>query len=188
MAAKGIRLIRIKPQTPWRRQNAAPMPADQSFVPPAKSFFVDAAILVALLLVGVGGYWFSPLLLPKSDVAATPDGGCDLHRQACGATLPDGGRIELSIEPRPIPTVQPLAVEVRIAGIAAKKAAVDFSGVGMNMGYNRPDLPPAGTGRFAGNASLPVCVTGTMSWQATVLLETESQRIAVPFRFDSKPH
>jgi len=157
-------------------------------VPPNKHFLTDAAILFALILIGVAGYWYSPLLLPKSDIVANPDPGCDLHHQSCGATLPGGGRIELAIAPRPIPMVQPLAVEVRVTGMAAKKAEVDFAGVGMNMGYNRPALPAAAPGRFAGSASLPVCITGTMSWQATVLLETDRQRISVPFRFDSKPH
>lgn len=157
-------------------------------MPQNKNFLIDAAIILGLILTGVAGYWFSPLLLPKSDISATPDPACDLHRQSCGATLPDGGRIELSIAPRPIPMVQPLAVEVRISGLEAKKAAIDFAGIGMNMGYNRPELPAAGPGRFAGSASLPVCITGTMAWQATLLLETDRQRISVPFRFDSKPH
>lgn len=155
---------------------------------PSKTLLIDAAIVLALLLTGFAGYWFSPLLLPKSDVTATPDPGCDLHRQACGATLPDGGRIELAIGPRPIPTMQPLAVDVRFADSKIRSAAVDFAGVDMNMGYNRPQLAAAGPGRFAGSASLPVCVTGAMAWRATVLLETDRQRIAIPFRFDSKPH
>ena len=153
-----------------------------------KNFLIDAAIILGLVLVGIAGYWFSPLLLPKSDIAAIIDPACDLHRQACGASLPGGGRIELSIAPRPIPMVQPLAIEVRVSGLDAKSAAIDFAGIGMNMGYNRPELPAAGPGRFAGSASLPVCITGTMAWQATLLLETDRQRISVPFRFDSKPH
>jgi hypothetical protein len=157
-------------------------------VPPNKNFLVDAAILLALILIGAAGYWYSPLLLPKSDVAANPDPGCDLHRQACGASLPGGGRVDLSITPRPIPMVRPLAVEVRVTGIEADKVEVDFAGVGMNMGYNRTTLAAAGPGRFAGGATLPVCVSGTMPWQATVLLEAGRRHISVPFRFDSKPH
>ena len=157
-------------------------------MPSNKNFLIDAAILFALILIGVAGYWYSPLLLPKSDLAGSPDPGCDLHRQACGANLPGGGRIELAITPRPIPVVQPLAIEVRVTGLAPRKAEVDFAGIGMNMGYNRPALSAVESGRFAGSASLPVCITGTMPWRATVLLETDRQRISVPFRFDSKPH
>ena len=160
------------------------MPANSS----RKSFLIDAAIILALLATAFLGYRYSPLLLPKSDASATPDPACDLHRQACGATLPDGGRVELAITPQPIPMVQPFTVEVRVAGSAAQTAAVDFAGVDMNMGYNRPQLAAAGPGRFSASASLPVCITGQMACQATVLLETERQRIAIPFRFDSKPH
>jgi hypothetical protein len=155
---------------------------------PNRNSLIDAAIIAALILIAAAGYWFSPLLLPKSDVAASPDAGCDLQRQACGAPLPGGGRVELSILPRPIPMVQPLHVEVGVTGAAVDKAAIDFAGVGMNMGYNRPELTAAGSGRFVGNASLPVCITGSMPWQATVLLESGRQRISIPFRFDSKPH
>jgi hypothetical protein len=152
-----------------------------------KNLLVDAAVLLALVAIGAAGYWYSPLLLPKSDVIGTADAGCDLHRQACGATLPDGGRLELSITPRPIPMVQPLGVEVRLSDIEAGRVEIDFLGIDMNMGYNRPQLTPAGAGRFVGSASLPVCITGSMAWQATVLLESGQRRISVPFRFNSAP-
>lgn len=153
-----------------------------------KNLLIDIGILLLLILIGIGGYWFSPLLLPKSDLVVTPSPGCDLHRQPCSATLPDGGRIELSISPRPIPMVAPLAVEVTLAGIEARKVEVDFAGIDMNMGYNRPELPRVAHGRHAGTASLPVCITGKMAWSATVLVETDRLRISVPFRFDSEPH
>lgn len=153
-----------------------------------RNLLVDAAIIAALLAIGVAGYWFSPLLLPVADVVGTADAGCDLHRQPCGAALADGGRLELSITPRPIPMVQPLAIAVQVTGIEARKVEIDFAGIAMNMGYNRPVLAPAGAGRFTGTASLPVCITGSMAWQATVLVEAGRQRISVPFRFESTPH
>ena len=152
---------------------------------PKNHFRADLAMILALIAIGAAGYWFSPQLLPKGDVAATPDPACDLHRQACSATLPGGGRVELAIGPRPIPTMQPLQVDIRVDGLSANKAEIDFAGVGMNMGYNRPQLPQLAPGRFGGNASLPVCVTGAMRWRATVLLETERQRIAIPFLFET---
>lgn len=153
-----------------------------------KSLIIDAAIVVALLLVGAGGYHFSPLLLPKSDVTATPDAGCDLQTRACGAALPGGGRIELSLAPRPIPNVQPLAVEVSVSGIEAHKVMLDLAGARMNMGVNRAELVETTPGRFTGTASLPVCVTGAMAWVATVVLESGRQRISAPFQFTSSPH
>ena len=59
-----------------------------------------------------------------------------------------------------------------------------IAGATMNMGYNRSELAPAGNGRYAGETSLPVCVAGTMAWIATVVVETDRQRIAVAYRFE----
>ena len=152
------------------------------------SLLIDVGVLAVLIVIGAGGYWLSPLLLPKADVVANPDPGCDLHRQACGATLPAGGKIQIAITPQPIPMMQPLTIEVRLAGLETQRVAVDLAGVGMSMGYNRPELTLAAPGRFVGNTSLPVCITGSMTWQATILLETARQRISIPFRFTSLPH
>lgn len=177
-------------QEPGRGKDytSVPLPACCDFVSIRKNLFFDIAAVLALLLVGMLGYRYSPQLLPKSDAAAQSDAGCDLHRQACGATLPGGGRIYLSIAPRPIPNLQPLDIEVRVADVEARKAAFDLAGATMSMGVNRVELAPAGPGRFIGTATLPVCVTGAMSWRATVLLETNSQRISAPFHFDSLSH
>lgn len=142
--------------------------------------------MLSLALVVVLGYKLSPLLLPKSDVSVQPQPDCDLHRRACAAVLPGGGRVQFSISPRPIPMVAPLQLEVAVTGREVASVEVDFAGINMNMGLNRPQLQPAGGGRFVGQASLPVCVTGGMDWQATLLIETEKERIAVPFRFSSQ--
>jgi len=147
------------------------------------SLLVDLAIVLALILVGVVGYKLSPLLLPRADVLVEPEPGCDLHRAACRAQLPEGRRLELSIEPRPIPVTTPFELNVRFEGGAVDRVAIDFAGVDMNMGYNRTALHDDGAGRFSGRAILPVCITGRMNWQATLLIETGRQRIAVPFRF-----
>lgn len=152
-----------------------------------KKILMDVAAILGIVLIAVVGYKLSPLLMPKIDVSATVEPGCDLHKRACAARLPDGGRIELSITPRPIPMVELLQVEVKTVGIEAEKVEVDFAGVDMNMGFNRPELMPAGAGVFRNEAMLPVCVTGKMAWAATVLVETGRSRIAAPFRFNSVP-
>jgi hypothetical protein len=140
-------------------------------------------MIAALAALAVAGHYGSPFLLPKADLSALPEPGCDLQQRACAAQMPGGGRVELSITPRPIPFLQPLRLEVTTSGIGAKRVAVDFAGESMNMGFNRSELAPAGSGRHGGEASLPVCVTGQMAWIATVLIETDRQRIAVPYRF-----
>lgn len=149
------------------------------------SLLVDSAMVLALILIGAVGYKLSPLLLPKADLFVQPDPGCDLHRAACTATLPEGGRLTFSLTPRPIPVAEPLDVEVILEGPGAERVKVDFAGVEMSMGYNRPALRALTPYRHAGQATLPVCVTGRMLWQATVLVESGAQRIAVPFRFEA---
>ncbi len=153
-----------------------------------KKILIDAIGFLLIALVVVAGYKLSPILLPKSDVTVLPDTRCDLHKEICGATLPDGGRLELSFGTRPIPLVKPFRVEVKVTGNAAKSVAIDFDGVDMKMGLNRPLLRNEGAGLFAGEVTLPVCITGAMEWQATVLLETAGQSIAIPYRFTSGVH
>jgi hypothetical protein len=150
-----------------------------------KSQLLNLAMMVALLAIAVIGHQLSPLLLPKADVTGVAEPGCDLQRQACTATLPQGGRLEFSITPRPIPFLQALRVEVTVSGVESRKVEVDFAGESMNMGFNRSQLAATGRGRHIGETSLPVCVSGGMTWVATVIVETDRQRIAVPFRFDT---
>ncbi|MDP1735197.1 MAG: hypothetical protein Q8L44_12645 [Sulfuritalea sp.] len=150
----------------------------------SNSHLISAAMIVALIATAIIGHHFSPLLLPKADVAGMPQPGCDLQQRACSATLPNGGRIEFSITPRPIPFLQALRTEVTVSGIEASKVVVDFAGETMNMGYNRSELTASGSGHYSGETSLPVCVSGGMTWVATVIIETDRQRIAVPYRFD----
>jgi hypothetical protein len=149
---------------------------------PANSTLGTLAMLALLIAIGIAGHHASPLLLPKSDIKASPEPGCDLQRQACAAILPEGGRIVLSIAPRPIPILTPLQVEVAHSGLKANRIELDFVGETMNMGYNRVELTAVDTDRHAGGASLPVCVSGGMNWIVTVLIETDRHRIAVPYR------
>jgi hypothetical protein len=151
-----------------------------------RSLFINVAIIAALVLIAVLGYAFSPLLLPKADITLVPAAGCDLNRQSCLAEMPeDRGRIELAIAPHPVPVVQPLKITVTLTNLAASQVEVDFAGVDMNMGFNRLTLVPVGTGKFTGESTIPVCVTGRMSWRATVIVTTERARIAAPFLFEA---
>ena len=153
-----------------------------------KKILVDVIGILLIALVVVVGYKLSPLLLPRADVTVQPDPACDLNRSACRVALPDGGQLEVEMNPRPIPMVQPFQIEVRLGGFDATRVAVDFAGVDMNMGFNRPELTARGGGRHAGEVTLPVCITGAMDWQVTVLIENGGERIAIPYRFSSGGH
>jgi hypothetical protein len=152
-----------------------------------RKLLIDAIGVLLIALVVVVGYKLSPILIPKADLTVQPDPACDLHRQACAVTVPGGGRIELSAGNSPIPMVKPFTVQVAVSGLSPSRVEVDFTGIEMNMGLNRPQLADQGGGRYSAQASLPVCITGSMDWQATVLIETGSQRIAIPYRFSGNP-
>lgn len=154
--------------------------------PPTPAFtLVDVSIVLALAIVAVVGYKYSPLLLPGSDLTVAPTTACDLNKTACGVDVPGGGHIELDISPRPIPVVKPLTVNANLTDIDADKVEIDFAGADMNMGYNRVALAAAGDGHFSGSAMIPVCVTGRMAWRATLVVDTGRRRIAVPFEFEA---
>lgn len=140
-----------------------------------------AVILIALAMVAVLRLW--PLLNPEITATAPLDETCDLRQGPCESRLSGGGIIEFGIEPRTIPLLQPLRLQVRVAGLDAQAVEVDFQGVDMNMGYNRPRLTQAEQGLFSGSAVLPVCVRAWMEWEALVLVYTDRGIVAAPFRF-----
>lgn len=149
-----------------------------------KNLLLDSVILLALITFAVVGYQVAPLLKPKTDILL-PLTGCDLNWTPCRATLPDGSQLEFSIEPRPLAALKPLQLLLTVHGGQIRGAEVDFAGTEMKMGYNRSQLVPQpdSTSRFAGQASLPVCITGVMEWEATVLVDTGPTVVAAPFRF-----
>lgn len=153
-----------------------------------KKILIDLIGIELIALVVVVGYKLSPMLLPKADVTVQPDPACNLQQQACAVSLPNGGKVELAMGTRPVPLVKPFAVQVATSGFAPARIEVDFTGIDMNMGYNRPQLVARGAGSYVGEATLPVCITGGMDWQATVLVETGSERIAIPYRFSAGSH
>ncbi len=134
-----------------------------------------------MLFVAAAGY----LGLPRAEVSLPQVENCRLDLEKCSVSLPDGGKVEIALEPRPVPKAGPMRVSLQVQGLSPAHADVDFQGVEMNMGLHRLPLAAAGGGRFAGETSLPVCVTGRMLWQATVQLESGRKRISVPFRFES---
>jgi hypothetical protein len=141
--------------------------------------------LLGLAVAGVALYRVWPLLYPEVVAEAPLDPRCDLRAGSCTGVLPGGGRVRFAIAPRDIPVVKPLRLTVETEGLEVRAVAVDFSGVDMNMGYNRATLQREAPGRFAAQAMLPVCVRARMTWEARVLLRTADGLLAVPFRFDT---
>lgn len=139
--------------------------------------------LLFLAMIAVVIYKVWPQLNPELAVVAPLDPQCDLRAGPCVGSLPGGGEISFSIEPRDIPLVAPLRLEVELKGLSAHSVEVDFIGIGMQMGFNRSQLQAEGKGRFSGKGVLPVCIRNAMEWEAKVMVHTDKGVMAAPFRF-----
>ncbi len=143
------------------------------------------AITVILILLaaiaGVVGYKYS---LRQKPHAATllPVSACNPARDDCTVALPDGGEITLSFTPRPVRPLRAFTARLAVRNVEVRAAEIDFDGTTMKMGYYRPRLSPV-DGAYSAEAMLPVCVTGTMEWAATILLSTPNDSLAIPFHF-----
>ncbi len=142
---------------------------------------VAGLLLVAGSAVAIYKAW--PVLFPKVHIAAPLDPTCDLRAGPCTSALPAGASVTFSIEPRSIPVVRPLQLQVKLVGLEAQGVQIDFSGVDMNMGFNRPSLQVQGEGRYTGEGRLPVCVRDAMEWEARVLVQTDAGLLSAPYRF-----
>lgn len=140
------------------------------------------AVLVLAILLAVS-YKLKDFLKPSVTTTAVLNESCDLRKGSCTSELPDGGKVTLSINPNDIPILRPLTLQVQTEGVDASTVEVDFIGIGMEMGYNRPKLGAVDKENFKGEAILPVCVRSKMDWEARVLLKTDKGTIMAPFRF-----
>lgn len=143
-------------------------------------------LVVALLLLGIAaviGYKLDNATQKNVAQLAITDPDCELRNGPCHAELPTGGSIEFEIAPRSIPLMKPLSLTVSVRDIKVTAAEIDFVGIGMNMGYNRPQLQQVNNTRFEGSTTLPVCILQRMHWEANLLLETDIGTIKAPFRF-----
>jgi hypothetical protein len=146
-----------------------------------KNGLINTVIILIMAILGVIGYKLAPTLLPNSDLTLAAK-FCDPGRSVCSSTIPDGGRLEFSISPQPIRPLQTLNLDVRLDGLKAERIEIDFDGSQMKMGYNRPLLSGSNE-HFTGQTMLPVCITGSMEWTATIFVTTHSRLIAIPFNF-----
>lgn len=161
---------------------ATPQPA--SVTPPAGPRLrrSDLALAALVLALAAGSYALARYFSTRGAINL-PLSTCDLNQQTCRVDLPDGGSIEVSIEPRPVPTLAPMNVRVQVNGRSLHNVKVNIAGADMEMGRNQAQLQELGNGLFAGPVTLPVCTTRRMLWQATLFLDSEQGVIAAPFRF-----
>ena len=143
---------------------------------------ITVILILLAAIVGVVGYKFAQQHKPHAGTLL-PVSGCNPARDDCTVALPDGGEITLSFTPRPIRPLRAFTARLAVHGVEVRSAEIDFDGTSMKMGYYRPRLNPL-DGGYSAEAMLPVCVTGTMEWAATILLSTPNGSLAIPFHFE----
>lgn len=140
--------------------------------------------LLLLAIVAAGGWKLYQILSPERIATAALNSDCNLAKTDCKSVFPDGTTVSLSIEPRPIPVLKPLKLKSKINGIEASSVQVDIIGLGMNMGYIRPELSITDSdGQFSGDSILPACILDKMEWEARVMIQSNDGLMVAPFRF-----
>ncbi len=142
-------------------------------------------IFLTVVLVGAGAatafaIWYGTVTGIAETAELNTD--CELQNGACTAEFSSGGKLHLSIGPRPIRGQEKLNLEVRSTGLQVARVEVDFAGVGMNMGFNRPELKPGDPRQFSGTGMLSTCTLDQMYWDVRVLAHTSDGILVAPFR------
>jgi len=159
-----------------------PDPADNARFPVLKVLI----LVTGIALAAFSWYALSNWLRSDGDVIwYPPTQECNLHQGACSTALGDKGRIALQVPTNGrIKALEPLPLSVKVEGVEAHAATVDFIGRGMDMGLNHFPLQPAGQGHFSGKGQVGICTQDVMPWRARVILDTPDGRIGSWFDFD----
>lgn len=148
----------------------------------ARSLWRAGAGGAALLLL-TGAALF--LTRPPEVVKLAPPSDCRLEQAACRADIAPGAALTLDFSPRPMSPKAPFTISMQLTGLEAGQVEASFRGTNMNMGVHELELEPAGKGEFRGSTTLPVCVSGRMSWEITLRMRSGRQIYLLPVRFDS---
>ncbi len=152
----------------------------------SRQILMAASAALGLGAVAFGGYKASTLLTTPVLVTLEAEAGCDLQRGPCSALLPQGGRVVLTVTPRPIPLIKPIMLDVEISGLDPGKVEADISTVDMYMGLNRRELRALGDHRYTMQTMLGACTRETMRWRFTVLMRDGRTTYSAPFEFETR--
>lgn len=108
---------------------------------------------------------------------------CDPGRAVCIAETPLG-RIELDIAPRPVPVLKPVQFDLATS-TPLDEVRIELQGRDMDMGPNQTRLIERAPQRWQGSATIPVCLTGRMRWDATVSLRRGERVERLSFGFEA---
>ncbi|MEW6646411.1 MAG: hypothetical protein AB1450_04390 [Pseudomonadota bacterium] len=138
-------------------------------------------ITIGLILITALYKWMS---LPRALHLPAP-ADCALHERACAAVW-TGGRLLMTLGPRPLQCLAPLQVEMQLAGARPEAVEVDFQAVDVPEAFHRAVLRPVGERLYAGEAVLPLCSTGRVQWRAQGVIEYGGRRVVAAFLFETE--
>lgn len=110
--------------------------------------------------------------------------GCDINSGQCEVFRHDI-QYRFTLGPMPARSLNnmTLTAETNLPGV--DRVWVDLQGADMYMGVNQFELH-ASKKAWEGSTQLAVCTTGTMTWLANVIFETDSEQKIVELRFDAR--
>jgi len=151
-----------------KRLRRDPPQGERQAARPWRVVALPLLLAIALIAIAVAGWWMKrpPDAVPV--VCADPVAGCRFLHRGAEATL------RFSAPPAPME-----AFRVELQAPDARRASAEFQMAGMDMGFNRYDLKPAGAGTLAAPVTLPVCVSGRRDW--VLYLDLDGTRYALPF-------
>jgi hypothetical protein len=129
---------------------------------------VPLLLVVALVAISVAGYWLKRPAEAVKVSCADPLAGCIFSHGSAPVSM------RFSKPPVPLE-----AFELNVRATGANRVSAEFQMVGMDMGFNRYALRPAGSDVFASKVTLPICVSGRRDW--VLYLDVDGTRYAVPF-------
>lgn len=132
---------------------------------------------LALVLLGAGCDPTAPT--GSSPLAST---GCDLNRERCTADT-RWGTLQLELSPRPLPVLNPIAIEVRFDRANQTTISAQLDGVDMDMGPNLATLQRVDGQTLRGRLMIPICLTGTMKWRLRLVIRDGTREQTTDFSF-----
>lgn len=131
---------------------------------------------LALVLLGAGCNPTAPTGSPPAS------SGCDLNRERCTADT-RWGALQLELSPRPLPVLNPIALEVRFDRANQTRISAQLDGVDMDMGPNLATLQRVDGQTLRGQLIIPICLTGTMKWRLRLVIKDGAQEQTADFSF-----
>lgn len=119
-----------------------------------------------------------------TDRSAPTSTACDLNRERC-TTATRWGNLNLELSPRPLPVLNPIAIEVRFDRANPTRIHAQLDGVEMEMGPNLATLQRVDGQTLRGQVIIPICLTGTMKWRLRLVIGDGPQEQTADFVFEA---